>query len=272
MKSYLHHEVPTSESTWTTPFIRIGHSGAGHHAIPNTLRSLQLALDFGVDMVEFDVRPCKDGLVLAHDDNLSHLGNKTATGFISQMTLAELQKLDLGEGERLLTFHEALQFIKGKALMNVDLKTIHIEQAVVDLLKRENLMGDVLVSSLYPASLRQLRQFAPTLKTGLSYPMDRHNMSHNKNLKPVVDVVLKGIYYSLPYRIFGMMNKAMANAVMLNRWVISPEVIQRVQAAHGRVFAWTVDDPAEIQRLHQMGVNGIASNKPDLFVGISMTN
>lgn len=38
----------------------IGHAGAGASALPNTLKSLELVLDLGVDMVEFDVRPGRD--------------------------------------------------------------------------------------------------------------------------------------------------------------------------------------------------------------------
>jgi glycerophosphoryl diester phosphodiesterase len=42
---------------WQKDFYRIGHSGASGYAQANTLESLSLALEMGVDMVEFDVRP-----------------------------------------------------------------------------------------------------------------------------------------------------------------------------------------------------------------------
>jgi glycerophosphoryl diester phosphodiesterase len=60
------------EGSWSRRCLRIGHAGAAAHAPPNTLKSLALALDLGVDMVEFDVRACRDALVLLHDDDLSH--------------------------------------------------------------------------------------------------------------------------------------------------------------------------------------------------------
>ena len=59
---------------WAKPFLRIGHGGAAAHAPANTLRSLSLALSMGADVVEFDVRPCQDGLVLLHDETLSGPG------------------------------------------------------------------------------------------------------------------------------------------------------------------------------------------------------
>jgi len=58
---------------WGKTFLRIGHGGAAGHAPANTLRSLGLALQMGVDMVEFDVRPCRDALVLLHDDKLTQV-------------------------------------------------------------------------------------------------------------------------------------------------------------------------------------------------------
>src|SRR3954453_4595498 len=45
---------------------RIGHGGAGAVVKGNTLASFDAAVDIGVDMIEFDVRPCFGELVLAH--------------------------------------------------------------------------------------------------------------------------------------------------------------------------------------------------------------
>src|SRR5689334_11268507 len=45
---------------------RIGHGGASALAPANTLASFDAAVAIGVDVVEFDVRAGRDGLVLAH--------------------------------------------------------------------------------------------------------------------------------------------------------------------------------------------------------------
>src|SRR5260370_8799515 len=63
------HPDELGHQSW--PFLRIGHRGAAGLEPENTLRGIETALRFGVDMVEVDVRPCADGaLLVIHDDDL----------------------------------------------------------------------------------------------------------------------------------------------------------------------------------------------------------
>ena len=52
---------------------------------------------------------------------------------------------------------------------------------------------------------------------------------------------------------------------MLNRGLVSAPAVAAAHRAGYRVFVWTVDDLATMQRIAAMGVDGIASNRPDLF-------
>jgi len=252
-----------ADDAWNRPFLRIGHGGAAGHARANSLRSLTLALEMGVDVVEFDVRPCRDALVLMHDDNLAQFG---VQNLLSASTLAELRGLDTGTDSPIPTLAEALDLVKGRALLNVDIKAAGYEDAVLEMVCAKGTLGDVLFSSLIPASLRRLRQLDPGARTGLSYPEDRGNAFGNAYLKPVVNVAVTMMRLSLPYRILAMMANAQANAVMLYHRVVSGTTVQTVHRAGGKVFTWTVDKPAQMRRLQGLGVNGIASNYPDLFV------
>ena len=263
-----HSELNPPGDAWDRPFLRIGHGGASAHAPANTLRSLALALELGVDVVEFDVRPCRDALVLLHDDALAHFG---ATGLASERTLAELRQLTTGPDRRIATLAEALDLLKGRALLNVDLKATGYEEAVVELVRARGMGGDALYSSLYPLSLRRVRQVDPQARTGLSYPEDRANASGKPYLRPVVDAALALLRLSLPYRILRMMAGAQANAVMLHQRVVSRAAIRTVQQAGGKVFVWTVDTAQRLRELREMGVNGIASNRPELFAAPDLT-
>src|SRR3989304_9561360 len=156
---------------WERGFLRIGHAGAGGLAAPNTLSSLSLALDFGVDIVEFAVRPCLDTLVLLHDDDLSHLSGQHQLA--SQTAYSEIRRLDAGQGECIPTFLEALELVKGRALLNIDLKGTGYEEDVVEALNTNGLLGETLGSRLEPASLRKGRRLYPQVGTSLSYPSDR---------------------------------------------------------------------------------------------------
>lgn len=254
-------------AAWNQPFLRFGHGGAGAHLPPNTLASLVLALEMGVDVVEFDVRPCRDALVLLHDDELAGFGG--APGLASERTLAELRGLPTGPDKEIPTFEAALDLLRGRALVNVDLKGTGYEEAVVELVAAKGMAGDVLYSSLYADSLRRVRVLAPMARLGLSYPEDRGNAMGNPRLRHVVKGALALMRLTLPLRILGMMAGAGANAVMLYHKVVARQCVRTVQGAGGRVFTWTVDTPERMREVHALGVNGITTNRPDLFAGLT---
>ena len=248
---------------WQKPFLRVGHGGASGHAPANSLRSLSLALELGVDMVEFDLRPCRDDLVLVHDDSLDHYGHPGR--LVTQSTLPELQSLSQEADLRIARFEEALQLIKGRALANIDLKADGYEAAVVERVRALGMTGEVMYSSLIPASLARLRQLEPGVFSAISFPEDKGNASARAYLKPVVSLALTWMRLTLPGRILKMMSAAQANSTMLYHRVISPRILETVQSAGGRLFAWTVDDAPRIEELRKMGVNGVTTNYPDLF-------
>src|SRR5262245_30214634 len=132
--------------------LRIGHKGAAALAPENTLESLGKAIEFGVDMVEFDVVDAPDGaLVLAHS--------------------REEREPDAA------TLDEALAFLATHAppalQLDLDLKERGFECRVVDALRRHGLVERSIACSFFAASLRELRRHEPGLRTGLSYPWDR---------------------------------------------------------------------------------------------------
>lgn len=250
-------------SYWRKSFLRIGHSGAGAYAPPNTLKSIALALEYGVDMVEFDVRPCRDALVLYHDDHPPHPSNGSVP--ISQRCYEEIRLIDVGDGERIPLASEAIDLIKGKALMNMDLKDRGYEAQVLESLREKNVLGDVVISTLIPESLVRVKQVVPNVRTSISYPTDQFNASTTPILKPIARLALNLKRWLLPYRIQGIMANAQADATTLHYRTISPATLNRVHERGGKVYAWTVDDIAPMRALRALGVDGVASNKPDLF-------
>jgi glycerophosphoryl diester phosphodiesterase len=255
---------------WQKRFYRIGHSGAAGHAPANTLKSLALALEIGVDIVEFDVRACRDGLVLIHDATLEHVPSPYGARAVRDCTVAELQALTLEGGERIPTLVEALELLRGAAgahrvPFNLDLKEAGCEARVVAALCELGALEQALISSTIPTSLAAVRAVSPVVKIGLSYPEDRGNASKRALLKPAVDGAVWWMRQTLPRRVLGMMAQAGANAVMLNHRVVSQQVVEVVHRCQGRVFVWTVDDVERLQQVYALGVDGIASNYPELF-------
>lgn len=247
-------------SPWKKPFLRIGHAGASAYAPANTLESFERALELGVDIVEFDVRRCRDALVLLHDDRVGE-----DERWVSELALEEIRAIKARHDQRVATLDEAVDLLKGKSLLNVDLKTGGIEAQVIDALRRKGILADAMLSSLDPVALREVRRLDPAVTTAISYPEDRGAASTRPYLRPIVTVVLALMRATMPYRVIGLMASAEANAAMLYHKVVSRVTAERVHAARKRVFVWTVDDLTTLRRLRSYGVDGVASNRPDLF-------
>ena len=92
----------------------VGHRGAPMEEPENTLRSFRRALELGVAAVELDVQLTRDGrLAVIHDETLDRTTN--GHGPVQDFTLAELQKLDAGQGEPIPALEEVLELTRGRA-------------------------------------------------------------------------------------------------------------------------------------------------------------
>ncbi len=114
------------------------HRSAGMVAPENTVPAFEAAVRQGADGVETDIRRTRDGvLVIYHDDWV--LRQRGPSGKIEDMTLAETQKLDVGErfgpqwrGIRLPLFIDLLEFAKANDLkLYLDIKTQGIYEEVM---------------------------------------------------------------------------------------------------------------------------------------------
>lgn len=115
---------------------RAGHNGYAENSIP----AIQHAIDIGVDIIELDVKVTTDSVVvLNHDRTIDR--TTTGTGDPESYSWDELKqfKLKMPDGtitdERLATFEEALSMVKGKAMIDIDIKTSNLKP-VVDAIKR----------------------------------------------------------------------------------------------------------------------------------------
>jgi glycerophosphoryl diester phosphodiesterase len=120
---------------------------ASHLDYPeNSLPAIQHAIEIGVDIVELDVKVTKDGVpVLMHDGTI----NRTTTGIgkPSDYTLEELRKFRLKHKgvvtkETIPTFDEALKLVKGKAMVDIDLKTDQLDP-IIEVVKKNGCESQV---------------------------------------------------------------------------------------------------------------------------------
>jgi glycerophosphoryl diester phosphodiesterase len=209
---------------------RIGHGGASALVPANTLASFDAALEVGVDMVEFDVRAHRGELILAH------------TIFHSRLP-------------RNVRLEEALAHLSSPRFeeigLNVDLKRPGCEAALLDALRRWDLVERTLISSQVPAVLDHVRMLEPTARVGISVGGRVARMS--QRWRDWRGQVLAGIA------------SRRWDAVMAQHRLIDHTLLKDVSARSGRLYAWTVNERLGIERLLGLGVHGIATGDPRLF-------
>jgi glycerophosphoryl diester phosphodiesterase len=249
------------------PLIRVGHRGAAALAPENTLRSFEAALAHGVDAIEFDVLDLVGGpLVLAHSNDLAEVSHGAASGTVRDRSLTELREL----APELPTLDEALEFLAARDVAaHVDLKLTTRLDELADALVRHGVADRSVVSSFNRASLAAARARAPQLRIGFTYPEDRYGVSRRRALQPAIRVGTLALRRAIVARVPAMIERAGAAALMLQHAVVSAAAVERAHRLGVGVWAWTVDDPAELARVEAAGVDAVITNDPGLFEGVA---
>jgi len=228
-----------------TPLV-LGHRGASRRARENTLEAFLLARELGADGVELDVRRSADGvLVVHHDPALDGLG------VLAERPFDELRRA----APWIPTLAESLDVLDG-VLVNVEVKCLphepdadpahEVARAVVEEIHRRDLASHVIVSSFWLETVDAVRgldrEIATAWLTGGQAPAAAAPVAaaHGHGwLNPDTDSVLAD----------------------------APDAALR--AAHDagvRVGVWTVDDPEEVRRLADAGVDAVITNVPDVAI------
>jgi glycerophosphoryl diester phosphodiesterase len=218
--------------------LRIGHRGARALEPENTLRSFRKAVELGVDAVEFDVRETKDGeIVVIHDDKVDRVTD--GSGLVKDLTLEEIKGFNAGKGERIPTLGEALDFLRGKVKVLIELKEVGIEEKVLESVRERGMVDDVIIISFHEEALKKVRELEEKVATGLIYV--RHK-------KPVEAALALKAGYLLP----------------LYRFTHSADV-KKAHEAGLKVIVWTINTPQEATTYKQKNVDGITTDNPNIF-------
>jgi glycerophosphoryl diester phosphodiesterase len=250
-------------------FARVGHRGASALAPENTLRALELAVELGCDMLEFDVIDLVDGtLVLAHSDDLREVSHGAARGRVRGQSLGALRQV----APDLPTFDEAIAFCADRLPgigLQVDLKRRGIEEGVVETLRRYGVLDRSWVSGFDAEALRRVASLEPDLPRSYTLPRDRLGISKRGPLAPVVRAALASIGASLPRRLPVLLARARAAAATLHYSVASAAAIARAHELGAAVYVWTVNDAKHAEALIRAGADGIITNDPRIFATLT---
>jgi glycerophosphoryl diester phosphodiesterase len=246
-------------------FARVGHRGASALAPENTLQALELAVELGCDMLEFDVLDLADGtLVLAHSNDLREVSHGAARGRVRSRGLEGLRRV----APDLPTLDEALAFCADRLPgigLQIDLKRLGTEAATVEAVRRHGVLDRSWISTFEARSLRRLAELEPELPRSYTLPRDRFGISKRGPLAPVVRAALGSLGASLPRRLPVLLARARAGAATLHHSIASRAAIDSAHEVDAAVYVWTVDDPRLAERLVRDGADGIITNDPRIF-------
>ena len=218
--------------------LRIGHRGARAYEPENTLRSFKKALEIGVNAVELDVRKTRDNqLVVIHDADVKRTTD--GKGLVSDLTVKEIKEFTAEKGEKIPTLKEALDFLDKKVKILIELKEEGVDEKVLSLVREGGLQKNVVIVSFSEEALRKVRKLDKEVETGLIY------VKHKNPVKAALDIEAS---YLLP----------------LYRFTHSANV-QKAHENGLKVIVWTVNKPEEVAEYAKKGVDGIASDRPDIL-------
>jgi len=252
--------MPLPDIRDTTPLI-IGHRGFSARYPENTLVGFEAALDAGAVMVELDVTLTRDHqAVVVHDDTLNRTTD--GSGPVSAVTLAELKKLDAGSwfdprfrGEWVPTLEEALTLVTGRAMLNIEVKELPLdglipagllEKEVVEVVRRKGAGRRTLISSFSQAALELIRSLDPGLSLAFL-------------TKDAGDISVERVCREM-------------GAFSVHPWhrSLKKRLVDRFHTAGILVIPYTVNQPSDFQRLIRMGVDGVFTDNPELFLASDM--
>lgn len=239
-----------------------GHRGAAGLAPENTLASIQLALELGVDRIEIDVQQTKDNkIIVLHDRTLRR--TSTGNGFVKKLTYDEILQFSAGfkfnkfyNNEKVPTLEQVIDLIDGKVELLIETKYSYmyypnIERHLINIIKNKNAKDWCKIISFNDRALFRINKLDSSIKLGKLF------VGKHAHLPLSFD---KGI------NIRPLKKYAFVDEVIVKHDYATRAIIDKVHDFGKELHVWTVNHEATIQKLIERGVDGIISDYPNLVM------
>ncbi|HUX20538.1 MAG TPA: glycerophosphodiester phosphodiesterase, partial [Spirochaetia bacterium] len=205
----------------------------------NTLRSIEAAVAFGVDLVEVDVHRTRDNrLVLWHDEGVPSPEGELDIASESFESLKTSVQNEIGE--ELIDLGRAIELTRGVAGLMIDLKAEGLTSDIVSVVQSAGYTPAVICGE-YWDELRFVLGSAPAIGASLTLN-ERWDEQSGPRIEEI-DTPAVTVAWPVVNRIF----------------------VERMHERGIAVLVWTVDEPELMRRMLNLGVDGLTSNRPDLF-------
>lgn len=222
-----------------------GHRGFKGEFAENSLEGFAAAIAAGVDGIELDVVICKTGeLLVFHDRLVDRLTN--GTGYIADLTFAQVRKLHLANGEQIPTLAQCLQVINRQCIVDIELKGAGVANAVAQVItdfivNRGWQPSDFIITSYDHPQLQKFHQLMPQLSCG-----------------PIIDCV--------PLRLAAFAQELGAKHLVANINAIPAELVADAHARGITVSVHTVNDLRDFEQVQKRGVDIVITDLPALML------
>lgn len=231
------------------------HRGLAVDAPENTLLAFAKAIGVGALYIETDVHATADGVaVVSHDPDLRRMVGRDVR--VDQLTLAELRRIDLGEGQGFCSLAEALDAFP-ETRFNIDVKSRAAVEPTVSAILAVGASERVLVSSFSEARRVAALSGLPGVVSSSSARRFVIALLGGKiGFSPAVRGALRDLVaVQIPERALGLST-------------VSARMLRRLHDAGVEVHVWTVNDPERMRELLDLGVDGLVTDRIDLALDV----
>ena len=236
--------------------LAIAHRGYSRDGLENSLTAFRAALDLGCSYLETDINTTADGVaVVFHDATLDRTTDRQ--GAIARLPYAAVSAARIAGRERIVTLDEFIVALP-TARFNLDVKDAGSVGPVVEAIEKYGLHERVCVASF---SEKRRRQVRAGLSREVASSPGRSLLAAYFLLSPWLPVRLRRLMMrdvdvlQIPTHFKGMK-------------LVTAASVARAHQTGLKVHVWTVNDPARMHALFDMGVDGIMTDRADLLAEV----
>jgi len=222
----------------------------------NTIQAFTNAQQVGAQLIESDIQVTKDGVaVLFHDDDLARVAGIKRK--VRDLTLVDLQKVTLEFGSRIPTLREALMALPN-AKFNLDFKVSGAIKPAVRIIEELEAQDRILVACFSDGRRRQALGLLkrPMASSAGSLTVIRLWLAAKLGNAKSISRLSKGLQ--------ALQIPTSSGSINLS----TPKFIKAMHDAGLELHYWTINDPAQMLELLQLGADGLVTDRADLAVEV----
>lgn len=235
--------------------IVLAHRGGAAEAPENSRAAVEHTIALGIGYLETDVHATADGVAfLSHDPTLDRV--TAGAGRIDALTAREVARVRDSAGEPLLRLDELLADYPDLRV-NIDAKSDGAVAPLVAAVRSADASDRVCIGSFSDARLARVRAALPGVATSLAPREVVRLLATARTLGPAAAGRLRPVP--------GPADAVVAAQVPVRARGVRVVTPRFVAAAHRlglAVHVWTVDDPGQMARLLDLGVDGLVTDRP----------